>query len=394
MSYESLVARDALNASMMTLGLGVSEILTVEDASDAAPASPCAAPASPCSASDARLSHVVPPTPPQPHRHELNDSGASSGYGGNETASAGDASAPPGAANASGQQRIRQEELSDDAFVRGGVVGRGASSTVYAATHAVSGSRVALKEIELWRIRDAARMKNLVSEINVHRTVRHPHIVRLYSYYRTPESIVLVMELGEEGTLADLHSSWPRKRCPSEHMAAMMVRQIAKALAHLHALHVVHRDLKLENVLVVNGTLKLADFGVARELVAASGTAAAGSARSSAPSRATVCGTLDYLSPEMVQQQRHTSKTDVWSLGVLAAELLVGEPPFYHESTQRTMAAIREDRPRLPSALSAAGADLLHRMMAKDPQARPTIEEALAHPWLAKRPALATKAGN
>ncbi|CBZ23895.1 putative protein kinase [Leishmania mexicana MHOM/GT/2001/U1103] len=334
--------------------------------------------------------------------------------------------------------RIHQHELRPADFRREEVLGEGSYSIVTLATHRASGLLFALKEIDRSRLRWRPLEAQLRWEINLQRTLRHPHIVRLYSYFITPECISLVLEYCSGGTLLSRLRAAPQHRL-SERQASRYTRHVAKALAHLHGLGVAHRDLKLENVLIdAEGIAKLADFGWSRPVVhplppsKPVATAQTVGDRNDAPrtsvkhdtsnedsteevteGRRTVCGTLDYLSPEMVSGQEHSAKTDVWSLGVMLAEMLTGTPPFYTESTQRTLYAIQRLPPNLtglhltgsgsgltgsgasatanvcmtldePVALSAGALSLIHAMLQKDPAARPPMSEVLGHPWLQK----------
>ncbi|TPP52768.1 Protein kinase domain family protein [Leishmania donovani] len=334
--------------------------------------------------------------------------------------------------------RIHQHELRPADFRREEVLGEGSYSIVTLATHRASGLCFALKEIDRSRLRWRPLEAQLRWEINLQRTLRHPHIVRLYSYFITPDCISLVLEYCSGGTLLSRLRAAPQHRL-SERQASRYTRHVAKALTHLHGLGVAHRDLKLENVLIdADGIAKLADFGWSRPVVhplppsKSAATAQTAGDRNDVPcssaehdtsnedptegvaeGRRTVCGTLDYLSPEMVSGQAHSAKTDVWSLGVMLAEMLTGTPPFYTESTQQTLYAIQRLPPNLtglrpkgrgpgltgsgasatgnvcltldePVALSAGALSLIHAMLQKDPSARPTMQEVLGHAWLQK----------
>ncbi|KAK7200058.1 serine/threonine-protein kinase [Novymonas esmeraldas] len=320
--------------------------------------------------------------------------------------------------------RIPQHELRSADFSREAVLGEGSYSIVTLATHRASGLRFALKEIDRGRLRWRPLEMQLRWEINLQRTLRHPHIVRLYSYFITSDCISLVLEYCGGGTLQARVKAAPQRRLSERH-ASRYTRHVAKALVHLHDRGVAHRDLKLENVLIdADGVAKLADFGWSREVVSsatplvAEVVAHGGSAVEAAEEtegRRTVCGTLDYLSPEMVRGDPHSAKTDVWSLGVMLAEMLTGTPPFYAPSTQDTLYAIRCLPPNLtpthasfsgghgcaarsagepvatavdstvePPVLSAAARSLIDAMLQKDPAVRPTMKEVLCHPWMQK----------
>ncbi|KEG06832.1 serine/threonine protein kinase [Trypanosoma grayi] len=299
---------------------------------------------------------------------------------------------------------IRQEDIRDEDFERLEVLGDGSYSVVVAARHLPTQQIVALKELSRRRLRDLNLEKQLQWEINVHRRLRHPNVVRMLSYYVTPQSVVLVLEMCPRGTLLQKIKTMPQGRF-DERRAARYLRQAARALVYLHRHGIAHRDLKLENMLLdAHGVARLGDFGWSKTVNdpttrSGGGSGGGGVALSLGPAnsndkddagersgdrgRLTVCGTLDYLSPEMLCGLPHTFKTDVWSLGVMLVEMLVGAPPFYRVSQQDTLAAIREAAPHLGDGvpMSPLARDLVLAMLQKDPDARPTMAEVLQHPW-------------
>lgn len=116
-------------------------------------------------------------------------------------------------------------------------------------------------------------------------------------------------------------------------------------------------------------TLKIADFGWA--------------VHAPTSRRETFCGTLDYLPPEMVKNSRYHSRVDIWGLGVLLYEFLVGKPPFEDSSEKGTYKKIKTGTPSFPSHLTKEAKDLVSRLLAKDPRERLTLEQCLDHPWVA-----------
>lgn len=298
---------------------------------------------------------------------------------------------------------VRPSQQTTDAdFARGAILGRGTFSTVYHGTHLASGVEFALKVIDKTIIRRMGVEESLASEINILRKTRHKHIVRLFSYYVTRSSVVLVLELCTSGSLAEFLQRQKDKRC-SERTAAKIIFDVAHAVQYMHQRNIVHRDLKLENILLdEEGTAKIADFGTSRRILEARAFQCEDLDTEDVPiaSRLTICGTLDYLSPEMLQREPQTIAVDLWALGAITAELLTGHPPFYHESQQRTMSAIVEDDPdlsvaltqhgspagvspvRLQNTLSPKAVDFVRRLLNKDPRQRLSIDEVLLHPWL------------
>ena len=129
-----------------------------------------------------------------------------------------------------------------------------------------------------------------------------------------------------------------------------------------------HRDIKPENLLNSMGTLKIADFGW--------------SIYAPEDRRETLCGTLDYLPPEMVEGTIHDKRVDIWNLGVLCYEFCVGSPPFEMESHGQTYDRIKKVDLKFPPYLSEEVKDFISRILVKDPQQRLTLEQIAEHPWL------------
>lgn len=138
----------------------------------------------------------------------------------------------------------------------------------------------------------------------------------------------------------------------------------------MHKKNVIHRDIKPENLLVgLRGELKIADFGWSVH------------ARSR---RKTLCGTLDYLPPEMIERKHHDKAVDLWSLGVLVYEFLVGRPPFETETQEETTKLIVEAKVTYPSFVSPLARDLISKLLVKNAEDRLKLEKVLEHPWIRK----------
>ena len=145
---------------------------------------------------------------------------------------------------------------------------------------------------------------------------------------------------------------------------------MANALIYLHQKHVIHRDIKPENLLLgMKGELKIADFGW--------------SVHAPNSRRTTLCGTLDYLPPEMIEGKEHTKHVDLWSLGILCYEFLVGAPPFEEKSGHKaTYRRISKVDLKFPSFVSPEAQDLIKKLLQHKPEKRISLEQVLSHSWI------------
>lgn len=176
----------------------------------------------------------------------------------------------------------------------------------------------------------------------------------------------LILEFAAQG---ELYKILRKAKRFSEPQAAKYVGQMANALLYLHKKHVIHRDIKPENLLLgMDGDMKIADFGW--------------SVHAPTNRRQTLCGTLDYLPPEMVEGREHNQQVDLWSLGVLCYEFLVGVPPFEEAGHQHTYRRIAKVDLRIPDFVSPEAKDLIRKLLQHSPEKRLPLDQVLKHPWI------------
>jgi aurora kinase, other len=226
---------------------------------------------------------------------------------------------------------------------------------------------VALKVLFKSQLAKAGVEHQLRREIEIQSHLRHNNILRLYGYFYDQSRIYLILEFAARG---ELYKDLQRlKRFPEER-AAYYIGSLAASLHYCHEKNVIHRDIKPENLLVDSkGEVKIADFGW--------------SVHAPSSKRHTLCGTLDYLPPEMVEGQAHDKTVDVWSLGVLCYEFLVGNPPFEAQGHSETYRRISKVDLKFPPFLSDGAKDLISRLLVKDPARRWTLPQVMQHPWIA-----------
>ncbi|KAH3951897.1 non-specific serine/threonine protein kinase [Parastagonospora nodorum] len=256
-------------------------------------------------------------------------------------------------------------------FDIGKPLGKGKFGRVYLAKEKSSGFVCALKVLHKSELQQGKVEKQVRREIEIQSHLAHPNILRLFGHFHDAKRVFLILEFAGQG---ELYKHLRKEQRFPEWKAAQYIAQMAAALKYLHKKHVMHRDIKPENILVgVHGEIKISDFGW--------------SVHAPNNRRNTMCGTLDYLPPEMLRgggkDNFYSEKVDLWSLGVLTYEFLVGEAPF--EDTQvMTQRKIARGEYTVPSFISSEAKDLIKRLLVLDPEKRIALEEVERHPWIVK----------
>jgi len=218
-------------------------------------------------------------------------------------------------------------------------------------------------------------MSNIQSEVQFLKSCQHPNIIRYIDAVRAGEKFYIITEWMESKSVADVISRFGKLQ---ESLTRNYISQISRGLAYLHERNIIHRDVKAANVLVSkDGFVKLADFGIALQLRDTS-------SEDSDKETQVIQGSPYWMAPEVIQMHMPTVKSDVWSMGCTALEMIVGAPPYYELSPMRAFYRIVNDsHPPLPIHLFSKNlADMLHLVFIKDPNYRPTAEALLSHPWL------------
>ncbi|XP_015736746.1 hormonally up-regulated neu tumor-associated kinase isoform X1 [Coturnix japonica] len=280
------------------------------------------------------------------------------------------------AAAAAPRERIRdfQHTKRVGNYLIGRKLGEGSFAKVREGLHVLTGEKVAVKVIDKKRAKkDTYVTKNLRREGQIQQMIRHPNIAQLLDILETENSYYLVMELCPGGNL--MHKIYEKKRL-EEHEARKYIRQLILAVEHLHRAGVVHRDLKIENLLLdEDNNIKLIDFGLSN---------CAGILGYSDPF-STQCGSPAYAAPELLARKKYGPKIDVWSIGVNMYAMLTGTLPFTVEPfSLRALYQKMVDKEMnpFPTQLSTAAINFLRSLLEPDPAKRPNIQQALANRWL------------
>lgn len=234
-------------------------------------------------------------------------------------------------------------------FEIGRPLGKGKFGRVYLARERQTGFICALKVLHKNELQQGKVEKQVRREIEIQSNLRHPNILQLYGHFHDSKRVFLILEFAGKG---ELYKHLRKENRFPEWKAASFIAQMASALKYLHRKHVIHRDIKPENILMgIHGEIKISDFGW--------------SVHAPNNRRRTMCGTLDYLPPEMIKSgssdNYYSEKVDLWSLGVLTYEFLVGEAPF-EDTPMMTQRRIARGEMTVPSFVSAEAKDLIKRV--------------------------------
>lgn len=247
-------------------------------------------------------------------------------------------------------------------------LGCGHFAVVKVARHVFTGERVAVKVIDKTKLDEVARA-HLIKEVRCMKLVQHPNVVRLYEVIDTQTKLYLVQELGDGGDMYEYIMNHEQGLC--EEKARHYFQQIVLAIDYCHKLHIVHRDLKLENVIFFKSldVAKLTDFGFSNKFT---------------PGHKldTACGSLAYSAPEVLLGDSYEAPAvDIWSLGVILFMLVCGRAPFYEINDSETLINIMDVRYSVSDHVSQACQSLIEKMLVREPYLRCSLDDIMKDPW-------------
>ncbi|XP_066550969.1 MAP/microtubule affinity-regulating kinase 3a isoform X5 [Amia ocellicauda] len=246
-------------------------------------------------------------------------------------------------------------------------IGKGNFAKVKLARHILTGREVAIKIIDKTQLNPTSLQK-LFREVRIMKILNHPNIVKLFEVIETEKTLYLVMEYASGGEVFDYLVAHGRMK---EKEARAKFRQIVSAVQYCHQKHIVHRDLKAENLLLdADMNIKIADFGFSNEFTMGN-------------KLDTFCGSPPYAAPELFQGKKYDGpEVDVWSLGVILYTLVSGSLPFDGQNLKELRERVLRGKYRIPFYMSTDCENLLKRFLVLNPAKRGTLEQIMKDRWI------------
>jgi len=253
------------------------------------------------------------------------------------------------------QETLGSRKVTRDDFEQLKVIGRGAYGKVLLVRHKASHRLYAMKVLKKASLfLETKHVQHTKAERQILEEVKHPFIVQLFYAFQTDDRLYLILEFASGG---ELFTHMAAERMFSEEVASFYVAELVLALEHLHSLGIVYRDLKPENCLLdSHGHVVLTDFGLSKVAISEKAN--------------TLCGTVEYMAPEVLMEKQYGKAVDWWSLGILLFEMIVGHTPFHAGNSKKTMDAILKKKLMVPYYLSSEAKDLCNKLLKKNPDVR------------------------
>ncbi|XP_049887138.1 serine/threonine-protein kinase polo isoform X2 [Pectinophora gossypiella] len=211
----------------------------------------------------------------------------------------------------------------------------------------------------------SSQKEKMAQEISIHRSLQHKHVVGFHSFFEDSLNIYIILELCKRRSMMELHK---RRKAITEPETRFYMHQILLGVQYLHSKRIIHRDLKLGNLFLDDDLhVKIGDFGLAARI------------EYEGERKQTLCGTPNYIAPEILTKKGHSFEVDIWSLGCIMYTLLVGKPPFETSTLKDTYKRIKQCEYRIPSSLRKPAASMIVLQLQSNPARRPSVDKLLQH---------------
>ena len=260
-------------------------------------------------------------------------------------------------------------ETTTDFYRAGKMLGRGAFGKVNLGMHKLTRKLIAIKSINKEYLSEEKQRNKIMHEVGILLRLRHKSVVKLYETFETRRHIMLVMELCAGG---DLLNFVRKRKKLDESVAKVIFKQIIDGIGYIHSKRILHRDIKLDNILLDGkGGVKIADFGVSKAV-------------KKGEIMFEQSGTPAYIAPEIIRDKGYKGfKADLWSAGVVLFALLYGTVPFKANNMKDLHQQIMTARYNMKDEISENAKSLIRGLLNTDPKRRLGVSQVLKHPWLA-----------
>lgn len=264
-------------------------------------------------------------------------------------------------------------------------LGQGGFAQVYRAQVKESSKEVAIKMIDKKSMKASRMTQRVEHEVKIHYQLKHPSILELYTFFEDKNYVYLVLELCQNGEMQRYLKSRPNnptnptqkpqhQKSLDEDETRHFLKQVVDGMIYLHSYGILHRDLTLSNLLLTKEmNVKIADFGLATQL------------NLPEEKHFTMCGTPNFISPEIASRNAHGLEADVWSLGCMMYTFLTGRPPFDTDGIRNTLNKVVHAEFEMPGYISHQAQDLITSLLKKNPLDRIPLSKVLEHPFMNRK---------
>ncbi|XP_057299857.1 serine/threonine-protein kinase PLK1-like isoform X2 [Hydractinia symbiolongicarpus] len=248
-------------------------------------------------------------------------------------------------------------------YLRGRLMGKGGFARCYEVTDVQTDKKYACKAISKARIAKPHQQQKIANEVELHKSFNGHFIVRFYCFFEDDDNVYILLELCSRKSMVQLLK---QRRTLTEPEVRYFMAQAVKGVYYLHNEQIIHRDIKLGNLFINNDMeIRIGDFGLAVK------------ADKDGKKEMSVCGTPNYIAPEVLSKTGHSFEVDTWALGCVMYTLLVGRPPFETSCLKDTYMRIRNNEYAIPSRITRPAAKLIQKFLSERPEDRPRLDTVL-----------------
>ncbi|KAF7993146.1 hypothetical protein HCN44_005927 [Aphidius gifuensis] len=260
------------------------------------------------------------------------------------------------------------DEKNGKSYQKGRFFGKGGFAKCYEIRDTKNQDIFAGKIVPKSMMSKSSQREKMSQEIAIHRSLCHKNIVGFHGYFDDCYNIYIVLELCRKRSMMELHK---RRKALTECETRYFMKQILDGVNYLHKNRIIHRDLKLGNLFLDDELqVKIGDFGLATKL------------EHDGERKKTLCGTPNYIAPEILTKSGHSYEVDVWSIGCIMYTLLVGRPPFETSSLRETYSRIKQVQYKTPTAVCETAISMITSTLQGNPSRRPSVSKLLKDPFI------------